>query len=107
MSFLGRQPAIAENRFFAETNMSPVATVRFVMETDTNDVSLVPYFWPGAFVEGQATTLTIVKRRDAEVVVPATAATDYSVKADRPFSRKGMKILRNEHLIAVKADSVV
>jgi hypothetical protein len=97
---------IARSRTFSETNMSPVAAVRFIIEADTSEIFLETYFWPGAFKAGQATTLTMVKRRDAEIVVPATASTDYSATADRPFSRAELKILRNEHLIAVKATEV-
>jgi len=97
---------IASSRTFAETNMSPVAAIRFIMQADASEIFLETYFWPGAFETGQATTFTLVKRRDAEVVVPATASTDYSAKADRPFSRTELKLLRNEHLIAVKAAGV-
>lgn len=97
---------VASSRSFAETNMSPVAAVRFVMNAETKDVVLETYFWPGAFEEGQATTLLLVKRSDAEVVVPATATTDYAVKADRPFSRAELNVLKGEHLIGVKSSDV-
>ncbi len=124
MCCLGMQPVVAENRFFvqqgnwsianfeglciassrsfAETNMSPVATVRFIMLPETREVFLETYYWPGAIEKGQATTLRFGK----DVEVPATATSDYSVKTDRPFSREELKFLENEHLLGVKAADV-
>lgn len=97
---------IASSRPFVETNISPVAAARFLLPAGSRDITLETYFWPGAFKEGQKTTLTLVKGKDREVIVPATATSDYAVMADRPFTREEMKILRNEQIFGVKAENV-
>jgi|GEM_PF-1735943 len=94
---------VASNRPFVEMNIFPAATVRLSQETGNDDIFLTAFYWPGAFEKGERTSLTLVKRKDMEVVLPATADTDMSVTADRALTREEMKVLQEEMQFAVRA----
>jgi hypothetical protein len=96
----------ASNRPTIEMNVSPVAAVRFTKGPDSPDILFEAFYWPGAFAEAQRTTLSIARAGDAEVVLPATATSDYSVKTDRSFTREEIGILRDQQVFAVKSPDV-
>jgi len=98
-----KNACVASNRPFVEMNIFPAAAVRFSQEVGSGDIFLTAFYWPGAFEKGEKTRLTLVKRKGVEVVLPATADTELSVRADRALTRDEMNVLQEEVQLAVRA----
>ncbi len=97
---------VAGSRPSIETNISPFMSLKLLYENDRREIFVEANFWPDAFEKGQKTTMSLFRRGDVDVSLPATASNHYAIVSDRSLTRDESRILKNEMVLAVRAEGV-
>ena len=95
-----------EARPASEFNVSPFMSITLHYEAERREILVEANFWPGAFAEGQQTTLSLYRRGDEEISLPASASSHFSVLTDRALTRDEIRKLQDETILVISADGL-
>ncbi|GAB5469068.1 MAG: hypothetical protein Kilf2KO_20980 [Rhodospirillales bacterium] len=101
-----KDACVAGSRPSIEMNVSPFMSLELIYRPEGRELLVQANYWPDAFRKDQTTTMSLLKRGEEEIALPATAVTDYAILSDRGLTPKEIRELAKQIVLVVRAEGL-